>query len=443
VQSARTGNSSPARRIVNAGLIAALLPAFGCGSTVRPAAWALQQQGWSLEPSRRAYHPRCRASPGGPRWKLETRGGVLDRADYAVLGTGDGTLDLAPRKADARARPYVAAAAAGPRRMEGIPAPWVKELAPAAESQSFVRLHLSGGGAMDARWVVREGTEAQGVDLLGRPFRIPDDTITLAQGRQAAAGLGEGRVGLRVTDDFGASRVDYGLNARVAREKEAASALAAHGVVRIEPDDLRRVDLGGPRLSALPTRLLLLPLSLLRAGRAAPPALLVSLTGVLAAPFWRSPEGAQAVSAPGRGAPRIGKSGVKRGRLWFTLLPPSRSGLLWVLPGEGVWLRWSEDGETRKIAAAGPGGEPLSRPQLLDPVAGDRIHFDLSGVPDRFEFVVAGLWSLDGTETGRWVYKMERTRRVRWNPVAVWREWNCDDLQGDRNEATRHDPDDR
>jgi hypothetical protein len=413
-------------------------------NTARPAAWVLQRQGWSLDPSLRAYEPGCRASRGGPRWTLETRGGDLDRSDYALLGTGDGTFDLAPRQAHARAEPYAVAAATGTRRLIGIPTPLVKDLAPTAEAEAFVRLHLRGGGTLDARWVVREGTEAHGVDLLGRPFRIPDDTITLAQGRQAVAGLGAGRVAMRVTDAFGDSRVDYGLNARFRREKEAAAALVAHGAVRIDPDDLRRVRLGGWRLSALPVRLFSLALSApRRIARRAVPALVVSLSSILVAPFWRSPAGAQAVSRAGDGAPRIGKSGVKKGRLWFDLLPPAGSGLLWVLPDEGAWLRSSGDGEAGKIAAVGAGGEPLSQPQLLDPAAGYRIHFDISKVPDRFELVVAGLWSLDGTETGRWVYKMERTRRVRWNPVGVWRDWVCDDYQGESNEEARRDPDER
>ncbi len=440
MKSAQAENGSPTRRTVNVILIAVLLPLIGCAGTARTAAWALQQQGWSLDPSLRAYEPGCRASQDGPRWTLETRGGDLVRSDYALLGTGDGTLDLAPRQAHARAEPYAGEAAAGTRRLTGIPTPLVKDLAATAEAADFVRLYLRGGGTLDARWVVREGTEAHGVDLLGRPFRIPDDTITLSQGRQAVAGLGAGRVGMRVTDAFGGSRIDYGLDARVRREREAAAALAAHGVVRIDPDDLLRVRLGGWRISALPVRLFSLVLNApRRIARRAVRALLVSLSSILVAPVWRSPAGVQAVSRPGDGAPRIGKSGVKKGRLWFDLLPPAGSGLLWVLPDEGVWLRSSGDGEARKVAAVGSKGEPLSRPQMLDPAAGCRIHFDISEVPDRFELVVAGLWSLDGTETGRWVYKMERTRRVRWNPVGVWRDWVCDDHQGESNEEARRD----
>jgi hypothetical protein len=441
VKSAQESHVSPGRRIVNVILIGVLLPLVGCAGTARPAAWALQRQGWSLGPSLRAYEPGCRAFSGGPRWTLETRGGVLDLSDYALLGTGDGTLDFAPREARAGAESYAGAAATGTRRLTGIPTPLVKELVPTAEAEAFVRLYLRGGGVLDARWVVREATEAHGVDLLGRPFRIPNDTITLAQGRQAAAGLGAGRVGMRVTDAFGDSRIDYGLDARIRREREAASALAAHGVVRIDPDDLRRVRLGEWRLSALPARLIPLVLGAPQGiARTAVPAFLVSLSSILAAPVWRSPAGAQLVSRPGEGSPRIGKSGVKKGRLWIDLLPPAGTGLLWVLPEEGAWLRSSGDGEARKVAAVGAEGEPLSRPQLLDPVAGCRIYFDVSELPDRFELVVAGLWSLDGTETGRWVYKMERTRRVRWNPVDVWRDWVCDDHQGESDEEARRHP---
>ncbi len=418
---------SPARRAVNAALLLALAVLPACARTVRPAPWVLQSSGWSLPESLRTYDPPCNADGFTPRWELLAAGERYGNGDFAFLGTGDGTLDLAPRGFHPGASIYGVGAMPGGQRLTGVTTPLGAEAAAGGESLTFVRLYIRGGGTIDAQWVLRDGTEAAGIDLLGKPFRVPDDTNTLAQGRQAVAGVGAGRVGLHLEDKLGASRIDYGLNARVKSEQEAAEALLGHGVLRIPLEDLRTVNLRGRRLFGIPAMFgRLLRGAPIKHAFTVPAALLVSMKAILLAPVSRPIAGARAVGSGDYGAPAVGESGYEDGMLSVMLRPPEGSEVLQVLPAGGVRLEWFGDGRDRVAESVAGNGTPLTGPSLIDPGEGRRFYFENRDLPSNFRLVVDELRTLDGTEGGPWVYNMERRKRIRWNPVSVWREWRCE-----------------
>ena len=415
------------RGAVNASLAALLLSLPACAKSAGPANWVLQAQGWSLPPAIRAYDPPCRPKRTFPRWVIETGEGRYSGSDYAFLGTGEGTVDLAPFSPDAGGTPYNAQPVKGRHRLAGIATPLAKDLEREGESVGLVRLYLRGGGTIDARWVVRGGAEAYGIDLLGEKFHLPDDNIRLVQGRQAVAGLGAGRVGLRITDAFGESRVYYGLNASFRHDRRAASALGSNGFLRVPAGDLTKVKLQGPRFLGFPALL-----GTFRRGApigyafTVPAALLVSLKSLLLAPLSRPAAGARAAAAPSGDRPRMGSTGIKDDLLWISVLPPEASMVLWTVPADSVKIEWSYEGADHVAIARGPGGAPLGAPELLDPAEGTRLYFRRDDLPGRFNLVINDLKMLDGTSKGPWVYNMRMRTRVRWNPVSVWRDWTCD-----------------
>ena len=423
----RATHLSVLRGAVNASLAALLLSLPACAKSAGPANWVLQAQGWSLPPALRAYDPPCRARRDGPRWVIKTAGARYSGSDYALLGTGAGTVDLAPFSPDGGGTPYTVPSAKERHRLAGIPTPLAKALGGEGESLALVRLYIRGGGTIDARWAVRGDAEAYGIDLLGEKFRLPDDNILLVQGRQAVAGLGTGRVGLRVSDAFDESRVSYGLRAGFRHHRKAAVALASNGFVRLPAGDLTEVELPGPRLFGF-----LALLGSFRKGApigyafTVPAALLVSLKALLLAPLSRPAAGARMAAAPSGDGPRMGSAGIKGDLLWISILPPAASTVLWTVPADSVNIEWSHEGADRVAVARGPGGAPLLAPELLDPAEGTRLYFRRDDLPDRFNLVVNDLKMLDGTSSGPWVYNMRLRTRIRWNPVRVWRDWKCD-----------------
>lgn len=423
----RASYFSVLRGAVNATLAALLLSLPACGRSAGPANWVLQAQGWSLPPALQAYDPPCSAGRGTPRWVIIADGARYSGSDYALLGTGEGTVDLAPLSPGAGGTPYNVQSLKGRHRLAGIPAPFAKALGRGGESLALVRLYVRGGATIDARWVVRGEAEAYGVDLLGEKFRVPDDNIRLVQGRQAVAGLGTGRVGLRMTDASDESRVYYGLRAGFRHHREAAGALASNGFLRLPADDLSKVELPGPRFFGFSGLL-----GSFRKGApigyafTVPAALLVSVKSLLLAPLSRPAAGARVAAAPSGDRPRMGSAGIKGDLLWISLLPPEASTALWAVPADSVKIAWSNEGGDRVAVARGPGGALLLAPELLDPAEGTRLYFRRDDLPDRFNLVINDLRLLDGTSSGPWVYNMRLRTRVRWNPVRVWRDWKCD-----------------
>ena len=424
----RLTHGTPLRPPVNVALILLLLSVAGCAGTATPGRFALTWEQWSLQDYDRCVTEGCIRPAGEPTWSLTTAARDYDGSGYAILGTGDGTLDLAPRGYDTAATPYLVTV--GPRHMEGIATPLAKELSQAALGETFVRLFLQGGGAMDARWVERGAPEARGEDVLGDPFTMPDDNIVLAQGLEVVAGSGAGRVGLRVTGRDGVARVDYGLNAAVHRERDAATALA-NGVIRIPVEDLREGSIHARGLGGMPSRLYAFawryPKRLVTKG---PSALLVSLGSILAAPVYRPPGGADARVVPSSLAARIGWSGVKDGRLWIAILPPEGSDALWALRGDEVRVRWWESGGKQTQAPAGGKGQPLTRPVILDPARGTKLwFFEGKDVPGEFDLEIDAVHATDGKKIEKAVYKLDRRSHVRWNPVGVFRGWTCHEAE--------------
>jgi len=108
------------------------------------------------------------------------------------------------------------------------------------------------------------------------------------------------------------------------------------------------------------------------------------------------------------------------------LRPPEGSQVLWLLPAHSLRLEWFSDGRDRVARSVAQNGTPLIGPSLVDPGQGRRFHFETEEVPSSFRLVIDSLRTFDGTQSGPWVYNMERRKRVRWNPVSVWREWRCD-----------------
>ncbi|MFQ5457649.1 MAG: hypothetical protein ACE5FC_04240 [Myxococcota bacterium] len=423
----RAGDFSPVRLAVNAWLLTCLSILPACAGSAPPANWVLQAQGWSLPPKFQAYDPPCRSRQEFPRWVLKAKGRQYRDDDYAFLGTGEGTVDLAPRSHLAGAEEYNARPVKGRHRLAGIATPFAKALGESGESMAHVRLYVRGGGTIDAKWLVRGEAEAKGVDLLGESFSVPDDTIGLVQGRQAVAGVGVGRVGLRITDQFEERRVYYGLNAGIRHDREAAAALGTHGYVRVPANDLIKVKLPGRRYFGIPA------LAGALTGGApidyaltVPSALLVSVKSVLLAPFHRPVAGIGVRAGPEGGPPQIAGSGFSDGLLWIAIRPPAGDRVLWVAPAGAVQLEWPHAGEDHVAEARGPRGKPLVSPQFLDPGAGTRFFFRVHDLPSRFNLIINDLRTLDGTAAGPWVYNMKPRTRIRWNPVSVWREWMCD-----------------
>jgi len=410
--------------LVNAVLIAPLLATAGCYSTATPGRFALTWENWSLQNYDRCFTQGCIRPAGEPTWLLTTADREYDGADYAILGTGDGTLDLAPRGSDAGAEPW--RPVAGPRRLEGIPTPLAKELSQVAHTETFVRLYLAGGAVMDARWVERGRPEARGEDVLGDPFALPDDNIVLVQGRQVVAGAGAGRVGLRVKGESGVTGIDYGLNAGARRDRDAATSLG-NGVIRLPVKDLREGWIHPRGAGAILVRLYAFawryPKRLVFVG---PSALMVSLGSILTAPVYRPAGGAGVREVPTALAARIGDSGVEDGMLWIAVLPPEDSDAIWALRADEIRVRWWESGGKRTQPPAGREGQPLLRPVLLDPVRGTKLWF-FKGVhvPADFDLEIDALHSTGGKRIARAVYKMNRRSRVRWNPVGVFRDRTC------------------
>jgi len=416
------------RTLVNVALILALLGAVGCARTATPGRFALTWEEWSLQDYDRCFTEGCIRPAGRPTWSLATAARDYDGSGYAILGTGEGTLDLAPREFDAEARP--ALVTVGPRRMEGIETPLARELSQVARTQTFVRLYLQGGGVLDARWVERGHAEARGEDVLGDPFTLPDDNIVLAQGRQVVAGSGAGKVGLRVTGQDGVARVEYGLNAGAHREREAAQAIV-NGAIRIPVGDLREGSIHPRGMGAMPSRLHAFvwryPKRIVSRG---PAALLASLGSILAAPLHRPPAGAEARAVPSSITARIGGTGVEDGRLWIALLPPEGGDGIWAVRGDEIRVRWWEAGGETTQAPAGRKGQDLARPVILDPARGTKLWF-FSGrdIPGEFDLEIDAVHATDGMQIEKAVYKMDRRTRVRWNPVGVFRDWSCHEAE--------------
>ncbi len=425
----RQGSDGSLRRaLVNAALILPLLCVAGCAGLATPGRFALTWMEWSLQDYDRCFDEGCIRPAGKPVWSLTTSARDYDSSGYTILGTGDGTLDLAPRGFDPEARP--ALTNIGPRRVEGIATPLALELSQVARTQPFVRLYLQGGGVLDARWVERGSPEARGEDVLGNPFTLPDDNIVLAQGREVVAGSGAGRVGLRVTGQDGVARVEYGLNAGAYRQREAALALP-NGAIRIPVGDLREGSIHSRGMSAMPSRLYAFvwryPRRIISRG---PPALLVSLGSILAAPVHRPPAGANARAVPSSIAVRIGETGVEEGRLWIALLPPEGSDGIWAVRADEIRARWWESGGETTQVPAGHRDQELTRPMILDPVRGTKLWFFAGkGIPGEFDLEIDAVHATDGKTIEKAVYKMDRRGRVRWNPVGVFRDWTCHEME--------------
>ena len=416
------------RRAVNAALVLLLLGLSGCSHTTTPARWVFQWMGGTLPEGERAYSERCFRPAGEPRWKLITTNREYSQSDYALLGTGEGTLDLAPRGKNLDAEPPPKFTG-GPRRLDPISSPLASQLEPAATTRPYLYIFLKGGGVMEARWLERGRPEARGEDVLGEPFGIPDDTIVLPQGRVVVAGKGIGRVAMKVRGADGNIRLDYGMNAGVPREMEAYRALD-HGVIRIPIEELREVEIHSRGATALPSVLYAFVWRYpKRVVTFTPAAMIVSLGSILASPFHRPVGGADVTVVPAGTAVRIGKTGVKDGRLWIAFLPPEGSDRVWALRPEEVRMKPLDgDDEEKDAPPLNEKGYRLARPVLLDPAEGTKFYFfGEGGVPGEFELQLDAVHATDGAKVERTVYRFERDGHVRWNPVAVWHDWACDE----------------
>jgi hypothetical protein len=309
-----------------------------------------------------------------------------------------------------------------------MPSPLAAQLDPGAATRPYLHIFLKGGGVMQARWLERGRPEAHGEDVLGEPFGIPDDTIVLPQGRVVVAGKATGRVGMKVKGADGNIRVDYGLNAGVPREMEAYRALD-HGVIRIPVEDLREVEIHGRGVTALPSLLYSFVWRYpKRMVTFTPAAIMVSLGSILVSPVHRGVGGADVTVVPAGTAARIGKTGMKDGRLWIAILPPEGSDRVWALRPEEVRIKPLDDEEGKDAPPLSDKGYRLARPVLLDPAEGTRFYFFADGdVPGEFELELDALHATDGAKVERTVYRFERDGHVRWNPAAVWRDWACDE----------------
>jgi hypothetical protein len=233
-----------------------------------------------------------------------------------------------------------------------------------------------------------------------------------------------------VTGRDGVARVDHGLNLGARRERDAATALP-NGVIRIPVGDLREGSIHARGLSATPARLYAFAWRYpRRIAASGPAALLVSLGSILTAPVHRTARGADARVVPSSMAARIGESGMTDGRLWIAILPPDGSDGIWALRGDEVRVRWWENGGEQTLAPAGQRGGSLARPVLLDPARGTKLwFFGGKDVPGEFDLEIDAVHATDGRKIEKAVYKLDRRSRVRWNPVGVFRDWTCHEVE--------------